>query len=128
MSAVGGKADMTGCRCRLLRSLLGLKRTWVFAAHMAACDPKRTLGALNGCHLNRYDVPPEPRGQFDEAPRVYRSVKRRCNVAVRGACAAEDRPDNWPIRLHISRRVHARLGRIAHRPERIGLRRKSTRQ
>src|ERR1044072_2988382 len=42
MSAVGGKADMTGCRCPLLRSLLGLKRTWVFAAQ-TAFDPMRTF-------------------------------------------------------------------------------------
>ena len=30
-------------RCPLLRSLLGVKRTWRFAAHMSASDPKRTF-------------------------------------------------------------------------------------
>jgi hypothetical protein len=42
MSAFGGKADMTGCRCLLLRSELGVKRTWPIAPHMSANDPKRT--------------------------------------------------------------------------------------
>src|SRR5262245_50285303 len=35
-------ADMTGCRCPLFRSLLGVKQTSLVAAHMSACDPKRT--------------------------------------------------------------------------------------
>src|SRR5262245_66530729 len=43
MSAFRGKADMTGCGCLLSRSLLGVKRTWLIAAHMSASDPKRTL-------------------------------------------------------------------------------------
>src|SRR5690242_3364862 len=30
-------------RCPLSRSLLGVKRTWPFAPHMSAYDPKRTL-------------------------------------------------------------------------------------
>src|SRR5215470_6331397 len=42
MSAFGGKADMTVCRCPLSRSLLGVKRTCLFALHMSAFDPKRT--------------------------------------------------------------------------------------
>jgi hypothetical protein len=33
---------MTVCRCLLLRSLLGVKRTWGSALHMSAYDPKRT--------------------------------------------------------------------------------------
>src|SRR6185503_20501773 len=44
MSAFGGKADMTVCGCLLSRSLLGVKRTSHFAAHMSAFDPKRTWG------------------------------------------------------------------------------------
>jgi len=46
-SAFGGKADMTLCGCPLFRSLLGVKRTWVIAAHMSAFDPKRTSQSLN---------------------------------------------------------------------------------
>src|SRR5262245_25518767 len=42
MSAFEGKADMPLCGCPLLRSLSGVKQTSVFAAHMSACDPKRT--------------------------------------------------------------------------------------
>src|SRR5262245_12701651 len=37
-----GKADMTIRACLLLRSLMGVKRTWLVAAHMSAYDPKRT--------------------------------------------------------------------------------------
>jgi hypothetical protein len=44
MSAFGGKADMTVCGNTLLQSLLGVKRTCVFALHMSAFDPMRTLG------------------------------------------------------------------------------------
>jgi len=46
MSAFGGTADMTVAACLLLRSLLGVKRTWLVAAHMSAFDPKRTLSRL----------------------------------------------------------------------------------
>jgi hypothetical protein len=42
MSAFGGEADLTVCRCPLSRSLSGVKRTCPFAAHMSANDPKRT--------------------------------------------------------------------------------------
>ena len=42
MSAFGGKADMPIAECLLLRSLLGVKRTCLFAAQMSAYDPKRT--------------------------------------------------------------------------------------
>jgi hypothetical protein len=41
MSAFGGKADMT--ESPLSRSLLGLKRASLIAAHMSGSDPKRTL-------------------------------------------------------------------------------------
>jgi hypothetical protein len=47
MSAFRGKADMDFCGSPLLRSLLGVKRTWLVAAHMSAYDPKRTF-SLSG--------------------------------------------------------------------------------
>src|SRR4026209_1874176 len=40
-----GKADMMVYRSPLLRSLLGVKRTWVGALQMSAFDPKRTFGS-----------------------------------------------------------------------------------
>jgi len=43
MSAFGGKADMTLCGNPLLQSLLGVKRTSLFAAHMSAFDPGHGL-------------------------------------------------------------------------------------
>ena len=48
MSAFEGKADMTLCGNPLLWSLLGVKRTWLIAAHMSAYDPKRTLAVRYG--------------------------------------------------------------------------------
>src|SRR5262249_15550107 len=42
MSAFRGKADIRKRSCLLSRSLLGAKRTSLFAAHMSASDPKRT--------------------------------------------------------------------------------------
>ena len=53
MSAFGGKADMTIWACLLLRSLLGVKRTWVGALHMSAFDPKRTSGGRYALGPNR---------------------------------------------------------------------------
>src|SRR5512139_959384 len=42
--------------CPLLRSLLGVKRTCLFALHMSAYDPKRTLrAAQRGVHRPRAD-------------------------------------------------------------------------
>jgi hypothetical protein len=49
MSAFGSKADMTIAACLLLGSLLGVKRTWLVAAHMSASDPKRTLATAQLC-------------------------------------------------------------------------------
>ena len=47
MSAFGGKADMTFAGGPLLWSLLGVKRTCLFALHMSAYDPKRTWTHLS---------------------------------------------------------------------------------
>src|SRR5215813_4995084 len=44
-STHGGKADMALCGNSLSRSALGVKRTWLVAAHMSAFDPKRTSAA-----------------------------------------------------------------------------------
>src|SRR5262245_32247983 len=48
MSAFGSKADMTFGGNPLSRSLLGVKRTWLFAPHMSALDPKRTQMTPSG--------------------------------------------------------------------------------
>jgi hypothetical protein len=53
MSAFGGKADMGYGGSPLSRSLSGVKRTWHFALHMSASDPKRTCGwSLNDLYPN----------------------------------------------------------------------------
>jgi hypothetical protein len=41
--AFGGKADMTLCGNPLSRSLLGVKRTSLFAAQLSAFEPKRLI-------------------------------------------------------------------------------------
>src|SRR5262245_60930962 len=43
----GGKADMTVCGSPPSRSVFGVRRTWRFAPHMSAFDPKRTLGLIS---------------------------------------------------------------------------------
>ena len=60
-TAFEGKADMTFCGSPLSRSLLGVKQTSLFAAHMSAFDPKRTWAALNERLLSRYDAMREGR-------------------------------------------------------------------
>src|SRR5262249_22762988 len=58
--AFGGKADMTIGTCPLSRSLLGVKRTWCFALHMSAFDPKRTSVLLSNlwlCQLSSSHIP-----------------------------------------------------------------------
>jgi hypothetical protein len=47
MSAIGGKADMTIGTCPLSWSLSGVKQTSLVAAHMSACDPKRTSAGIS---------------------------------------------------------------------------------
>jgi hypothetical protein len=56
MSALGGKADMTSCGCLLSRSLSGAKRTYLFAPHMSAFDPKR-ISPGKATVLRRYGNP-----------------------------------------------------------------------
>jgi hypothetical protein len=48
MSAFGPKRT---CRKTQSMSLLGVKRTWLVAAHMSAFDPKRTSTALHNAML-----------------------------------------------------------------------------
>jgi len=83
MSAFRCKADITIAACPLSRSLLGVKRTSLFAPHMSASDPKRTsLAALHmsafvdkvaetrkrGPRLNLHGpVHGRPRGGLDQA-------------------------------------------------------------
>ena len=50
---------MTVCGNSLLRSLLGAKRTWLFALHMSANDPKRTF-LLCKAHPNSCAVGADP--------------------------------------------------------------------
>src|SRR5262245_60310272 len=85
MSAFGGKADMTGCGCLLSRSLLGVKRTWPFAAQMSAND--RTPLSLRQVEV--VTSVREPQGGGNEAARVH-SIDWRCGgcMAADSACAA----------------------------------------
>jgi hypothetical protein len=62
MSAFGGKADMTLCGNPLSRSLSGIKRTWLFAPHMSANDPKRRFRHIGpqSRHDNHWDSVARP--------------------------------------------------------------------
>src|SRR5262245_43250562 len=85
MSAFRGKADMTVCRCPLSRSLLGVKRTSFVAAHMSACDPKRTLMlqnhlsecSLSVCSFSTIRCPILTVRDDDEAARVHHASQLR---------------------------------------------------
>ena len=68
MSAFGGKADITIAACPLLRSLLGVKRTWPIAVQMSAYDPKRTSmrDAFQQMLLRETDMDLELTFAFDE--------------------------------------------------------------
>src|SRR5262245_9121448 len=93
MSAIGGKADMTVCACLLLRSLLGVKRTWAGAVQMSAFDPKRTLAvsrpALPECYFELIRCPVLSLGGGNATARVHQGNSWiSSNVAVRRACAA----------------------------------------
>src|SRR5262245_42106206 len=85
MSAFGGKAEMTGCGCLLSRSLLGVKRTWLIAAHMSASDPKRTW-RLFKCLNWRDTISSILRlGASNEATRLHR-VSRRLDRHMAVCC------------------------------------------
>jgi hypothetical protein len=61
-----GKADIAFCGISLLRSLLGVKRTWLVAAHMSAFDPKRTLKPVAQPSRHTAMLVSEVRGISDE--------------------------------------------------------------
>jgi hypothetical protein len=62
---------MTVCGCLLSRSLLGVKRTSHFAAHMSAFDPMRTSAPFLSTRKSCYDlVVRASRGQEHEAAAI----------------------------------------------------------
>src|SRR5262249_46876686 len=94
MSAFGGKADMTGCGCLLSRSLLGVKRTWLIAAHMSAFDPKRTLAAL---HVRRFQCASLSLGGGNETARVHYTSRQCGYVATHSACATVGKTADYRV-------------------------------
>src|SRR5262245_39533116 len=93
---LGGKADMTGCGCLLSRSLLGVKRTSLFAAHMSAYDPKRTSGCphtrpLPVCSFDAIRCPVLSLTGAHAAARVHHGSRRRNRLANCCAWAAGER-------------------------------------
>src|SRR5262249_37125333 len=82
VSAFGGKADLTVCRCPLSRSLLGVKRTSHVAPHMSANGPKRTcawaLGPTCTPTNNYTNITPNGRN-----PHTWRSITMRKGIRRR---------------------------------------------
>src|SRR5215475_11630955 len=98
MSAFGGKVDTISSGDPLSRLLLEENRTWLFATHMSAYDPKRTSedSSLNEPRLNRYDCSVQRLGGSNEATRVHQPC-RRCGgrIAVGGARTAVGDTGDW---------------------------------
>ena len=65
---------MAFCGNSLLRSLLGVKRTYVFAAHMCACDPKRTCKPRKCYPNNNIMLDPDHRDMMQTKTTVARKM------------------------------------------------------
>jgi hypothetical protein len=92
MSAIWGKADMAVCGGPLSRSLLGVKRTSLFAPHMSAYDPKRT--SVDASSMFAKPIPSlEAIGGEHEAAGIYLSGIRGGGLANHRLCTGENSPD-----------------------------------
>src|SRR5262245_16430501 len=93
-----GKADMTLYGNPLSRSLLGVKRTWLVAAHMSAFDPKRTSTdpllrpnlRVTGPRLGK-TVVNTFLGSGNETARVHHACWWRGSMADHDVCATARR-------------------------------------
>ena len=90
MSAFRGEADMTRCGCLLSRSLSGAKRTYLFAPHMSAFDPKRT--SLHAPPLASATRLSAPAGPIDWASTIDGTAASR--FAVFADCLISHRCNN----------------------------------
>src|SRR5262245_19299892 len=104
MSAFGSKADMTFAACPLSRSLFGVKRTCLFAAHMSAYDPKRTSvrKRLTSSRVlaQVVTIPVFDPGGGNETARVHQIPRRQCRrvAAHRARAAARPGSANWGVK------------------------------
>src|SRR6476660_8210698 len=92
-----GKANMTLCGNTLSQSQLGVKRTWLVAAHMSAFDPKRTLAPSRPAPasvlvLSRFDAFSSVSGVIDEAARIHHNSRWCGSMAARGGSRTAKRP------------------------------------
>jgi hypothetical protein len=87
MSAFGGKAEMTICGNPLLRSLLGVTRTWRFVGP-----------SLNEPQLNRYDGLSLALRRGNATAGIHIAFERCRNMAACGARSANYARGGFPQR------------------------------
>jgi len=120
MSAFGGKADMALCENPLSRSLLGVKRTWLFAAHMSAYDPKRTSTAphrLPEKRAHREQIRLTSLGLF-KATQIWtlHRTQRAINAGIGGVGRSTTRWQTRSLRVHRARNCSNACSRLTAYP------------
>jgi len=130
MSALGGKADITIAACLLSHSLLGVKRTCVFALQMSAYDLKRTSRHDSRCHcglrlLHRHHVAVEvgndPDGAGDDEKDDQHAEGQSQNV-IRAVGAAAQMQEEHKVDADLREGKYNQSHRNARRPQQVGLR------
>src|SRR5262245_51508286 len=125
-----GQSSMAFCGMSLSRSLLGVKRTWLVAAHMSAFDPKPTSRHESRCHcgplsLHRHHVAVEvgndPDGAGDDEKDDQHAEGQGQNV-IRAVGAAAQLQEEHEMDADLGEGKYNQACWDARGPQQIGLR------